>query len=245
MDLAEIRKKAKAQNVAEGSSSRRESNRQTSARRASTIQGVPEEHGHQPPAHSPEKQPLAPPADRQDPLDVLFSECKDLQLATEETYYQGLVGGGGSEDYAEARREWLTFFLGKEEYALDIEGVGEIIKPIGITEIPRAPEYILGIISLRGVVIPIFDLKRRLRLGVTEETSSSRIVVCQQDDRVAGMLVESITQVVRIAERNIEPPPSMLPDLDGDLVKGVGRQQGRLLILLNLTEILISEHVDH
>lgn len=239
MDLAEIRKKARAEKTGENAAG----NAQTglrSAREASTIQGTPDEKAQIPGADVSPPEPSAPQKHRRDPLEELFSEREDLHLATEETYYQGLIKG--DEQNNEVRREWLTFTLGDEEYALDIEGIAEIIKPLGITEIPRAPEYILGIISLRGVVIPVFDLRKRLRLGAVEDKPSSRIIVCQEGDLVAGMLVESITQVFRISERNIEPPPNMLPDLDDDLVEGVGRHQGRLLILLNLAKILNTEN---
>lgn len=235
MDLAEIRKKARAEKTADTGQTGLKS-----AREASTIQGTPDEKVQSPAVDGSPPAPSAPQKPRRDPLEELSSEREDLQLATEETYYQGLIKG--DEQNNEVRREWLTFTLGDEEYALDIEGIAEIIKPLGITEIPRAPEYILGIISLRGVVIPVFDLRRRLRLGAVEEKPSARIIVCQEGDLVAGMLVESITQVFRISERNIEPPPNMLPDLDEDLVEGVGRHQGRLLILLNLAGILNTEN---
>lgn len=238
MDLAEIRKKAKSEKTAGKPVSEASRAETKSAREESTIQGVPNEKIRSAALAPPDSEPASAEPLR-DPLEALFSEREDLHLATEETYYQGLIKADKQNN--EAHREWLTFTLGNEEYALDIEGIAEIIKPLGITEIPRAPEYILGIISLRGVVIPVFDLKKRLRLGATEEKPSARIIVCQQGDLIAGMLVESITQVFRIAERNIEPPPNMLPDLDEDLVEGVGRHQGRLLILINLAGILNSE----
>ncbi|KIH78171.1 hypothetical protein GFER_01070 [Geoalkalibacter ferrihydriticus DSM 17813] len=144
---------------------------------------------------------------------------------------------GNIEQNDEKRLEWLTFSLGSEDYALDISAVAEIIKPREITEIPRVPDFVLGIISLRGVIVPIFDLKRRLQLGAGEQTPTSRIIVCQKDEATAGFLVDGINQVVRIAERNVEPPPSLLPDIDVDLVNGVGRHQGSFLILLNLDGI--------
>jgi purine-binding chemotaxis protein CheW len=175
-----------------------------------------------------------------DPLERLFAQIDDPRLATEEVYFKGL--GGGVDQSTETRREWLTFSLGKEEYALDIEGVVEIIKPRSISPIPRVPGFILGIMSLRGVILPVFDLKQRLKLGQVEEDPSNRVVICQVGDRVAGLLVDNISQVVRLTERNIEPPPSLMPDLDVELVAGVGRYQGHFLILLNLGGILAAEY---
>ncbi|WP_305041844.1 chemotaxis protein CheW [Geoalkalibacter sp.] len=180
--------------------------------------------------------PIAEASEGNEALERLFCTENDLHVVNEEIYFQALTGGQTQE--TEPRREWLTFSLGNEVYALDINGVAEIIKPREVTEIPRVPPYVLGIISLRGLIVPVFDLKRRLRLGAAEQTATSRIIICQDKDLSAGLLVDSITQVVRIAERNIEPPPSMLPDLDADLVEGVGRHQGSFLILLNLDGIL-------
>ncbi|MDY6848301.1 MAG: chemotaxis protein CheW [Geoalkalibacter sp.] len=175
-----------------------------------------------------------------DPLERLFAQIDDSRLATEEVYFKGL--GTGGDQGSEARREWLTFSLGNEEYALDIEGVVEIIKPRSISPIPRVPGFILGIMSLRGVILPVFDLKQRLKLGQVAEDPANRVVVCQVGDRIAGLLVDNISQVVRLAERNIEPPPSLMPDLDVELVAGVGRYQGHFLILLNLGGILAAEY---
>ncbi len=176
-----------------------------------------------------------------DRLEALFS-WKPLQdLANEETYLKGLVGAAKEEE--EDFRQLLAFGLGDEEYTLDIACIREIIKPREITEIPRAPEFILGIISLRGVIIPVFDLKRRLKLGAAETSPRSRIIVCQDDEREAGLLVDSITEVVQLAKRKIEPPPAVLSGIDRDLVEGVGRHQGRMMVLLHLPSVLDAELV--
>lgn len=179
-------------------------------------------------------EPTAPAADN--PLDTLFSFKTNVALASEEIYLQTLRAN--DEEKVEELQEWLTFSLGNEEYALDITCVSEIIKLREITDLPRVPEFILGIISLRGIIIPVFDLLRRLKLGAADLTASSRIIVCQYGELSAGFLVDSISQVVRMDARGIEPPPSVLSGLDRDLVDGVGRYQGRLLILLNLQNVL-------
>jgi purine-binding chemotaxis protein CheW len=174
-----------------------------------------------------------------DMLDALFETTPDLTLATEEIYLQGLEGD--DEDNDSDRQQWLTFNLGKEQYALDITYVREIIKPREITEIPRVPDFILGVVSLRGVIVPIYDLCRRLKLGSVEIDSRSRIIVCEQGDRVAGFLVDNISQVVRFSTGEIEPPPAILSGLDRELVEGVGRVQGKMIILLDLPSVLDVE----
>jgi purine-binding chemotaxis protein CheW len=235
MDLAEIRKKAKARPKSGGQAPIAET--KTSFRAAISIQGAPAAQGSSPPV-----MPLSAfqsPPSNEDPLEALFNFRPDAALASEESYLQTLRAQ--DEEKAEILCEWLTFRLGSEEYALDIVGVGEIIKLREITDIPRVPEFILGIISLRGIIVPIFDLRKRLKLGAGELTAASRIIVCQWGARSAGLLVDSITQVVRISAGGVEPPPTVLSGVDRELLKGVGRIQGRMLILLDLANVLNAE----
>jgi len=181
-------------------------------------------------------------ADDIDPIEALFSFRVEGDLATEETYLQALMG---KEEVVDSQqRQWLTFSLGEEEYALDIESITEIIKPREVTDIPRVPAFIRGIISLRGIIVPIFDLKGRLKLGTVEEKSSARIIVCQKDERIAGFLVDAINQVVNIPLSRIEPPPTVLSGVDRDFVEGVGRVEGRMLILLHLSHVINAELVN-
>lgn len=180
---------------------------------------------------------MAPSPAPVDPLDALFNWNPELTLATEEGYQQG---HGQQQEEVEARR-WLTFSLGAEDYALDINRIREIIKPREITEIPRVPDFLLGIISLRGSIIPVFDLRNRLKLGKGVITPESRIIVCHQGQRGAGLLVDRISQVVTLPAGKIEPPPAVLSGIDRDLVEGVGRHQGKMMILLQLASVLDAE----
>lgn len=229
MDLAEIRKKAKTAPRTDEQEAL-----PLGARPVPSVQGVPLAPVAEEPIASSEHDPPA-----HDPLEELFSLSSDLRLATEEVYLQGLAGEKQKEQ--EVFRQYLTFALGNEEYALDIANIREIIKPREITDIPRVPDFILGIISLRGIIIPVFDLKKRLKLGASEITAVSRIVVCQMEDRMVGLLVDSITQVVRLSEECVESPPAVLSGVDRDLVVGVGRHQGRMIILLHLSSIMDAQ----
>lgn len=174
-----------------------------------------------------------------DALESLFMGQDNLSLATEESYLQALQGSTVEIDQSVVR--WLSFALAKEEYAVNIEQVKEIIKPREITDIPRVPDYLLGVISLRGIVIPVIDLRLRLNLGAVGVNDKNRIIVCEQQDRIVGLLVDSITQVVQVREADIEPPPAILSGLDRDMVEGVGRIQGQMIILLDLVEVLNME----
>lgn len=174
-----------------------------------------------------------------DPLEALFNFRGDVDFATEEAYFEGLVGEAVKDD--EDLRQMLSFSLGDEEYMIDIRDVREIIKMREITDIPRAPYFILGVISLRGNIIPVFDLKKRLKLGAVESSPDVRIVVCQKGELIVGLMVERINQVVRLPLRSIESTPAILSGLDRDLVEGVGRYQGKMLILLDLPSVMDAE----
>jgi len=235
MDLAEIRKKAKTRPKSGGQVQIAEA--KPALRAAVSIQGSPVGQETSPPVV--QFSSCQPQLNIEDPLEALFNFRPDVALASEESYLQTLRAQ--DEEKAEVLCEWLTFRLGSEEYALDIAGVSEIIKLREITDIPRVPEFILGIISLRGIIVPIFDLKKRLKLGAGELTPASRIIVCQRGERSAGLLVDSITQVVRIPAGGVEPPPPVLSGVDRELLEGVGRIQGRMLILLDLANVLNAE----
>ena len=175
----------------------------------------------------------------EDPLESLFSANPELGLATEEAYFEGLVGR--ERETEETLCQLLSFALGEEEYAVDIQDVQEIIKLREMTDVPRVPEFVLGIISLRGNIIPVFDLKRRLHLGSVEPATSTRIVVCHAGGKSVGLVVDKINQVVRLPEQAIEQVSGLLSGVNKDLVEGVGRYEGRMLILLDLPSVLAVE----
>jgi len=174
-----------------------------------------------------------------DGLDRLFAETDELLLATDDSYAAMLQDQVAEQ--SQSISQYLAFHLGDEEYALDIRQISEIIKVREFTEIPRSPAFVLGIISLRGVVVPVFDLRCRLHLGVAEITVSSRIIVCQSGDVAVGLLVDNINQVVNLVDDKIEPPPGVLSGLDREMVFGIGRYQDRMIILLQLNHVLDVE----
>ncbi len=159
-----------------------------------------------------------------------------IELASEEDYIQGLSGKDHSTEIETVR--WLTFYLGEEEYALSLDVVLELIKPRAYTDLPKVPDYVRGILSLRGEVVPVIDLRQRLHLGCGQDEDFQRIIVCEGKKQSIGLLVDRITQVVRMPKESIEPAPLVLAEGEQDFVAGVGRFQGRLLILLNPNEIL-------
>jgi len=142
------------------------------------------------------------------------------------------------EDQAAASVELLCFRVATEEYAISIMDIKEIIKPREVTEVPRVPAFVRGILSLRGNIIPIFDMRVRLGLAGAAASERERVVVVKRQGGFCGVLVDEVVQVVRIAEAGIEPPPVVLEGIDREFVLGIGRVGGRMLILLDMEKVL-------
>lgn len=132
----------------------------------------------------------------------------------------------------------VTFSIGEEEFGVDILKVQEIIRTMEITKVPRAPEFVEGVINLRGKVIPIIDLRRRFGLAHKAHDSHTRIIVIEINSMIVGFVVDSVSEVLRIPVSTVEPPPPVVAGLDSDYISGVGKLQDRLLILLDLDKLL-------
>jgi purine-binding chemotaxis protein CheW len=139
---------------------------------------------------------------------------------------------------AEATEHLVTFFLEREEYGVDVRLVQEIIRVTEITAVPRAPEAIRGVINLRGRIIPVVDLKRRLGLGETGAGPKTRIVVVRVRERLMGLLVDGASQVLRVPVSVIEAAPEEVVEIDANAIRGVAKLPGRLIILMDLNKVL-------
>ena len=176
---------------------------------------------------------------------LLREESPDLEIAGEdlpELTAEELFGQTVSdEEEIEEPLEILCFMLANEEYAVDIMEIKEVIKVPEMTEVPRVPEFILGIISLRGTIIPVFDLRKRLGLKTKEMSRSTKIIIASDNGRNLGMVVDKVTQVARISGKKLEPPPPVIGGVEAEYIQGLGRFRERLLILLNLQKVLSFE----
>lgn len=143
-------------------------------------------------------------------------------------------------DEARVREEiqLVVFKLASEEYAIDIGHVSEIRKMMPITRIPRTSDYYLGVMNLRGSVLPVIDLKKRLSLPSVKQTDDSRIIILKVDDIPFGVTVDAVSEVSIIEKSEIEPPSSVDINVERKFVTGVGKQGNRLLIMLNVNEII-------
>jgi purine-binding chemotaxis protein CheW len=162
---------------------------------------------------------------------------KDLVFTTEETYLRR-----HDDRRARERRGVLTFVVGGEVYGVEILSIREIIKLREITEVPRAPRFLLGVVTVRGLVLPVVDLRLRLRLDVAALGRNARILVVIHKNERFGLLVDEVRGVVRFADDQIEPPPTSLSPSEAPFLAGIGRYpddgEERLVILLSLDAVL-------
>ena len=142
---------------------------------------------------------------------------------------------------AEATEHLATFVLDREEYGVNVRQVQEIRRVSEITAVPRAPEFVRGVINLRGRILPVLDLKRKLGLGEVTIDRAARIVVVHVQDRVLGLLVDGASQVLKIPVSRIEPPPDEVVERGGDYIRGVAKLEDRLIILIDLERVLVYE----
>jgi len=137
----------------------------------------------------------------------------------------------------------VSFNLGSEEFGIDILKVQEIIRLINITKVPNSPEFIEGVINLRGRVIPVIALRIKLGMEKIEYSNSTRIIVVEINNNTVGFVVDGVSEVLRIPANITEAPPSMVAGVDSEYITAVGKLEDRLLILLDLEKILaINEH---
>ncbi len=131
-----------------------------------------------------------------------------------------------------------TFCLGSEEYGVDISQIQEIIRMVEITRVPRTPDFVEGVINLRGQLIPIIDLRKRFGMERIEPTKSSRVIVTDIGTKRIGMIVDSASEVLTIPLESIEQAPEIIAGVDADYLQGVGKIGDRLIILLDLTMVI-------
>lgn len=137
--------------------------------------------------------------------------------------------------------QMVAFKLEKEEFAVNIQQVREVLKMTQVTPLPRSARFIEGVINLRGEVIPVVDLRKRFELETQENKEETRIIIVEIRDNKVGLIVDSVTEVLRLPASSIQPPPSGIAGTRTDFIKGVGKIDDRLLILLNLEKILTTE----
>jgi len=132
----------------------------------------------------------------------------------------------------------VGFRIGKETFGVPIHLVHEIVRVPEITAVPDAPEYVEGVINLRGKIISIIDLRKRFGERTIEKTRKNRILVAEIESRMVGLIVDTASEVLRVSQDEIEAPPEAFSESEVKYVTGVGKLNGRLVILIDLTKIM-------
>lgn len=135
----------------------------------------------------------------------------------------------------------VSFNIGEEEFGVDILKVKEINRMSQITKVPNAPTFVEGIINLRGKVIPIIDLRKKLGLLKKDSDMHTRIMIIELEDQTIGFIVDNVNEVLRINKSVTEEPPKMVAGIDSQYITSIGKLEDRMLILLDLGKILFEE----
>ncbi|OHV12039.1 chemotaxis protein CheW [Kushneria phosphatilytica] len=139
--------------------------------------------------------------------------------------------------------EFLVFRLGDEEYGIDILKVQEIRGYEGVTRIANAPEFIKGVTNLRGVIVPIVDLRLRFDIGSAEYTGQTVVIVLNIGNRVVGIVVDGVSDVLTLSSEQIKPAPEFGASLSTQYLTGLGSVDERMLILVDIEKLMTSEEM--
>jgi purine-binding chemotaxis protein CheW len=163
------------------------------------------------------------------PLDAILAArhsagCDDMAALSDD---------GAEPAISHAALEFLCFRISDEIYGINIMDIKEITKPGSITEIPHSPPFISGVMSLRGTIIPVIDMRVRLGLSQGEYSAGERIVVIKNRNSLSGLLVDEVTQVAQVPQESVEPVPAVLDGVEHECVSGLCRSGDRLIIILS------------
>lgn len=140
--------------------------------------------------------------------------------------------------------KYLTFHLGNEDYGIEIRHVIEIVVMQDITEVPDMPEFIIGVINLRGQVISVMDIRKRFKLEAREYDDRTCIIVVRINDISVGIIVDTVNEVINIPENQVDPPPRTHSGIKSGYIKGMGKIGDKVKILLDIEKILYEDELE-
>jgi purine-binding chemotaxis protein CheW len=188
---------------------------------------APEEPAHTPGAPAPATTPEPAEPQAVQPLPQVVSEKPETPAEN------------GPDETQTQEIEMLSFRLSGEEYAVMVADVREVLKIRELTRVPNAPDYILGVTSLRGTMLPVIDLCTRLGLKPTERNEKARIIVISTDDEDVGLIVDGVNSVIKVLPEAIKPAPEHV-EQGADFLRGIVRQGDKLYILLDLRKAVVK-----
>ncbi len=154
------------------------------------------------------------------------------------------MAGAGASD----TRQYLTFKLGEEVFALEVTNVREILEFIPVTKVPRTPDFMTGVINLRGSVVPVMDMRLKFGMSETEKTVNTCIIVVEVDmdgdTALLGALVDSVQEVFELEPEQIEQPPRLGLGMKTDFIKGMGKRDNQFVIILDIDKVFSMDELD-
>ena len=139
------------------------------------------------------------------------------------------------------KNQVVRFMVGKESFGVDIGSVQEIVTVPEITMVPDTPDFLEGIINLRGKIVSVIDLRKKLKFNGSGRDKKNRILVTEVDGKVVGLIVDEVSEVLRLNPDNIEPPPEIVSSVGVKYITGVGKLEDKIILLLDLGKVLSTE----
>ena len=144
-------------------------------------------------------------------------------------------------------RQYLTFTLGEEHFALDVANVREILEFNGVTKVPQTPDFMRGVINLRGSVVPVMDMRLKFGMSITEKAVDTCVIVTEVnlegETTVLGALVDSVQEVFELEPHQIEPAPRIGTKLNTEFIRGMGKRDEQFIIILDIDKVFSSEEL--
>ena len=138
----------------------------------------------------------------------------------------------------------VSFTVGRESYGVHIEKVQEIIRMTEITHLPQTENYIKGIINLRGNIIPIIDMRMKFNMETRDYSELTRVIVVNMNEKLVGIVVDSVSKVLELPEKEIEDPPDIVHGLSKEYIDGIGKLKEAMIILLKIDKVLTAQEID-
>jgi purine-binding chemotaxis protein CheW len=142
------------------------------------------------------------------------------------------------------KNQVVRFMVGKESFGVDIGRIQEIVTVPEITRVPDTPDFLEGIINLRGKIVSVIDLRKRLKINGAERHKKNRILVTEIEGKVVGLIVDEVSEVLRLNPDNIEPPPEMVNSVGAEYITGVGKLEDKIIMLLDMAKVLNTHEID-
>ncbi|MFC1668905.1 chemotaxis protein CheW [Spirochaetota bacterium] len=170
-----------------------------------------------------------------------ISELIEKQKSLSEELGNGKVDQSEDDNIDEDIVQFVSFMLEDVEYGIEILTVHEILRIPDMTRLPNVPSFIIGVINLRGNIIPVVDVRERFSIPQKEYTEQTRIIVIETDDKLVGLLVDYVHQVVRIPQSHIDEPSDLIEGVSEEFISGIARMRDRLIVILNITNLIFEE----